>query len=343
MTAQAPHAASLIGQHIGKYRILASLGQRGVGQIYEVAHDFIGHRAQVKILPAQLADDPKHDQYASRFLDEARVVNLIDDPSVITVFDFGERSDRSIYILAELVQGDLLSTRLSALAQLNQRLPLDKVQHFIRQVAGAMARVHEKGILHRDLQPNNVVLVADTNVPTGERAKILDFGLAKFLDSPERRTTCGVVMGAPTYLSPEQCSGNDKIDAAADVYALGVMFYEMLASRPPFSGDMRAMLRAHVSQEPPPLRQAAPQVPAPIAALVHQMLAKAPAERPTMNDVVSRLSMADQAKESQSRHNWALSIGLLVAGLLLGATLGYALSPKTSGAKGQIVRSSLIG
>lgn len=143
----------IISQHVGKYRITREIGRGGYGVVYEVVQDSIGHRAAVKLLSAQLADDPRHRQYVDRFLDEARAVNLINHPGVLKIFDLGEMPDRTLYILMEYLDGQTLSARLNKLAQEGKRLPIAQVFRFGRQIAGALAQAHEKGIVHRGLSP----------------------------------------------------------------------------------------------------------------------------------------------------------------------------------------------
>lgn len=287
---QAPSMTSLLGQQIGNYRITRELGRGGMGVVYEAVHNAIGYRAAVKVLGAKIATDPKHKVYVSRFLDEARAVNLIQHPGVVRIFDMGETADGTLFILMEFLEGQTLHARILAGREgRGPRLSLLQSMRIIRQIAQAMAAAHDKSILHRDLKPDNVVLISDDEVPGKERVKILDFGLARFLDSPERRTTAGVALGTPTYMSPEQCMG-DELDGKSDVYTLGVILYELLADQVPFPGDeMGKVMRQHVDQEPRPVRERNPQISVEVAALVHLMLEKRREQRPDMRQVVQRI------------------------------------------------------
>ena len=286
---QAP-LTNLLGQQIGNYRITRELGRGGMGVVYEAIHNAIGYRAAVKVLGAKIATDPKHKVYVSRFLDEARAVNLIQHPGVVRIFDMGETADGTLFILMEFLEGQTLHARILAAREgRGPRLSLLQSMRVIRQIAQAMTAAHDKGILHRDLKPDNVVLIPDDEVPGKERVKILDFGLARFLDSPERRTTAGVALGTPTYMSPEQCMG-DELDGKSDVYTLGVILYELLADQVPFPGDeMGKVMRQHVDQEPRPVRERNPQISVDVAALVHLMLEKRRDQRPDMRQVVQRI------------------------------------------------------
>ena len=285
---QAP--SSLIGQQIGNYRITRELGRGGMGVVYEAIHGAIGYRAAVKVLGAKIATDPKHKVYVSRFLDEARAVNLIQHPGVVRIFDLGETADGTLFILMEFLEGQTLHARLLAAREgRGARLSLLQSMRVIRQIAQAMAAAHDKSILHRDLKPDNVVLIPDEEVAGKERVKILDFGLARFLDSPERRTTAGVALGTPTYMSPEQCMG-DELDGKSDVYTLGVILYELIADQVPFPGEeMGRVMRQHVDQQPRQVRELNPQISVEVAGLVHAMLEKRREQRPDMRQVAKRV------------------------------------------------------
>ena len=141
-----------------------------------------------------------------------------------------------------------------------------------------------------DLKPENIFIVPDPVAPLGERVKLLDFGIAKFLDGPVRKTTVGMILGTPLYMSPEQCEGSEDLDDKVDVYALGVMLYEMISGQLPFVADTAAaLMRQHMFKEAPPLAEKGLDLPEDLAALIHKMLAKRPAARPSMADITTRL------------------------------------------------------
>ena len=292
----APIKSNFVGTLIGRYRVTRAIGHGGIGAVYEAVQDAIGYRAAVKILGAQLATDPRQKQYVDRFLDEARAVNLINHPGVVRVFDFGETDDHIVYILMELLEGQTLSSRLADAQQgKSKRMSVLQVMRLVRQTAAAMAQAHEKAVIHRDLKPENIILVSDSDVPGGERVKILDFGLARFLDSPERRTTAGVALGTPMYMSPEQCYGGD-LDGKSDVYSLGAIAFEMLCGQPPFTDPKPARLMTkHVNEAPPQLKSLNPALPNEVTELVHQLLAKQAAQRPDMRSLMSRIDQLEQA------------------------------------------------
>jgi serine/threonine-protein kinase len=319
----APQKSTLIGQPIGRYRVTRQLGQGDTGDVYEVVQDSIGYRAVVKVLPAQLADDPNNQQFVSRFLDEARSVNFINHPGIVRIFDLGELTDHSLFIMMEYLDGQTLTERLRAAP--SGRLALSDALRITRQIAAVMMYVHAKGVLHRDLNPSNVILVADSEAPAGERIKLIDFGLAKFLDSPERRTTFGLALGTPTYMAPEQCLGIDKLEGRADVYSLGCILYEMLSGRTPFSGSPQAVMKGHVHTPPPPIRDLVPGLPDVVQKLVDDLLGKTIVQRPDMGQVEAciRKIEADLQKASTPGQPPARSgrSSMLLSGLAAGIML----------------------
>jgi serine/threonine-protein kinase len=277
---EARAGGSLIGALVGQYRVIEEIGRGGMGVVYRAVHEEIGRVAAVKVLAPDRARDPVH---ARRFLNEARAVSLVEHPGMVKIFDFGEAPSGVPYILMEYLPGELLRARLDRL----RSLPAAAALRFARQAAGALAAAHERGIVHRDLKPDNVMLVPDDEAPGGERVKLLDFGIARFADEAAQ-TTPGAVIGTAAYMAPEQCAGDDRLDGRADVYALGVVLYEMLAGAPPFRGDFASLLAMHLHREPPALAAARPDLPE-VARLVHRMLAKEPTLRPDMAGVIDAL------------------------------------------------------
>ncbi len=279
---------NLVDQRIGKYRVVRKLGEGGMGSVFEAVHVEIGQKAAVKLLKPELSSEPKHVQ---RFFDEAKLLSMVSNPGLIKIYDFDRTADGQVYIVMELLEGETLWSRFEKRQQTGtgEGMPVEDVARVVRQVASALAAVHQRGIIHRDLKPENIFVVKDSEAAGGERAKILDFGIAR-LEDPSgegRRTTAGVAIGTPTYMSPEQCEGSTGITDRVDVYSLGIMTFELLTGSPPFTSDsMAAVLRMHIVRNPPPLP---PSIPAPLATMVAQMLAKEPKERPSMAEVAQRL------------------------------------------------------
>jgi serine/threonine-protein kinase len=264
---------------VGQYRIVRRIGQGGMGVVYEAVHRAIGQRAAIKVLAA----GTRRANYFERFANEARAASAVAHPGLVKVFDFGKLSDGTPYILMEYLEGELLRTRMERL----KKLPLEMVVQIIRQIASALSAVHAGGIVHRDVKPENVIIVADDVSEAGERPKLLDFGVARVdSGSSSMLTDPGMVVGTPVYMSPEQCCGGT-VDWASDVYSLGVMACEMLCGKLPHAAQGPAVMQAHVDEEPRP--HLLEGVPEPIAALVFRMLAKQSWHRPTAAVVANDL------------------------------------------------------
>ena len=283
-------------QYIGPYRVVREIGRGGMGAVFEAVHPQIERRVGIKVLHPQYA---KNEQLVTRFFNEARAVNIVNHPSVVQISEFAQLPDGTAYIVMEYLEGESLGARMK---RSGGRLTLAESLRLCRQIAAALAAAHAKGIIHRDLKPDNVMIVSDPEAPGGERAKILDFGIAKLAAaaSPGQtagdpveavsQTRTGVMIGTPLYMAPEQCKGSGNIDDKADVYSLGVMLYRMLCGRPPFIGEgAGAVMAMHIYEPPPPIRDIEPSVPEDLANLVHRLLAKPPADRPPMLQVAQYL------------------------------------------------------
>lgn len=285
---------------VGSYRIVRKLGEGGMGAVYEAVHKQIGRRAAIKLLRPEHSSNQ---ELLARFFNEARAVNIVQHPSLVGIYEFGQTPDGAAYIVMEYLAGDSLRARLK---KVGGRLGSSCVL-IARQIATALAATHDKRIIHRDLKPDNVMLVPDPEVPGGERVKVLDFGIAKLSGDvgPEGvsiRTRTGAVLGTPRYMAPEQCRGNTPVEEHADVYALGVMLFEMVAGVPPFQSNAFGELVAlHMFAAPPPLRLFAPEAPEELLHLVHQMLAKSASERPSMAEVAQRLGQLEERPDAGFR------------------------------------------
>src|ERR1041385_6396596 len=188
------------GTQVGAYRVLHRIGAGGMGSVWLAEHTMLGRRAAIKVLHSTFSRDPA---IVTRFFNEARAATAIDDPGIVQIFDFGEHVDGSAYIVMELLEGETLEQRLSRLGRLGVRDAL----RIMRQIASSLGAAHQRGIVHRDLKPENIFIVRDPEVPGGERAKILDFGIAKLTGDSIVKTQTSSVMGTPIYMSPEQCRG----------------------------------------------------------------------------------------------------------------------------------------
>jgi eukaryotic-like serine/threonine-protein kinase len=242
----------VIGQTVGNYRITQLLGEGGMGAVYLAEHPGIGRKAAVKVLHPELT---RHTDMAARFFNEARAANAIHHPGIVEVFDFGTLPTGVSYIVMELLQGESLAGRLRK----GGPLPMAAALEYATQAAAALGAAHKEGIVHRDLKPDNLYLVPDPRNPGREMIKVLDFGIAKLAGNPDApgsvKTRTGTIMGTPVYMSPEQCRGTKEVDHRTDIYALGVILYEMLCGAPPFVSEGHGeLIHLHISAPPPPPR-----------------------------------------------------------------------------------------
>ncbi|HTV17956.1 MAG TPA: serine/threonine-protein kinase [Polyangiaceae bacterium] len=269
-----PGPSSLIGQTLGgRYRVTALLGSGGMGAVYQAEHTALKKTVAVKVLNQEMAS---HREAALRFEREAMVSARIVHPNVVSATDSGRLPDGSLYLVLEYVSGRSLRELIDA----ERRLPPPRALAIGAQIADALAAAHRADIVHRDLKPSNVMLLREEN--NSETVKVLDFGLARIAGQGQSQpgeplTRTGSVFGTPEYMSPEQARG-EIVDHRADLYALGVILYELLSGRQPFvAPELVAILIKHIQEPPPPLPA---DVPAPIASYVMSLLDKDPKNRP---------------------------------------------------------------
>ncbi len=266
--------ASLVNQTIGNYRVSRLLGEGGMGVVYLAQHPVIGRKVAIKLLHAVLARDA---DIVSRFFNEARAIHMIAHENIVEILDFGQTTDGQPYFIMEYLEGEALSDAVA-----RGPMPPPQVEAIGLQMCRALAAAHAKGIVHRDLKPHNVQLCSKADGAL--QVKILDFGVAKILASPDGaqsvKTRTGSLMGTPLYMSPEQCKGSGTLDHRTDIYSLGVMLFEMVAGRPPFTAEgVGELFAKHMLEEAPPLLHFAPSAPPYMAAAIMKSLAKDPAER----------------------------------------------------------------
>ena len=278
----------MLGEVVRGYRLVRLLGQGAMGVVYLGEHKNLGTKAAIKLIAPELSSKP---DLVNRFFDEARAAALVDHPGVVKVFDCDvDPASGRAFIVMEYLEGQSLRQRL----QEPPRLSVGEAARLTREIAAVLRKVHEIGIVHRDLKPDNVFLIAAGRSPSEAGVKILDFGVAKLGTSLNRQfagTLEGSLLGTPAYMSPEQCRGAVDLDAKTDVYALGCMLFEMIAGFPPFRGDgLGELMSAHLTMTPPSLSSLGLTVSADVEALIARSLAKAPADRPTVQDVATTLA-----------------------------------------------------
>jgi serine/threonine-protein kinase len=255
----------LVGTTIARYRLTRLLGKGGMGRVYLGVHPDIGSRVAIKVLSDDCADSP---ELVERFFAEARSVNLIRHENIINVLDLDRLPSGRPYIVMEYVDGRTLRD----VAQLGAA-PLGGIVHATIEVLLALEAAHAAGVIHRDLKPDNVMITASG------RTKVLDFGIAKLAAPGSVRTQTGAAIGTPPYMAPEQILGED-IDARTDVYAVGVMLFELATGRRPFEGvtDYQIM-EGHLRGPIPRARTLRTEIPASLEAVIDGALAKRPHDR----------------------------------------------------------------
>lgn len=255
-----PSKKTVLGE---RYALTDRIAIGGMGEVWKAKDQVLGRIVAVKILKEEYNGDPS---FLQRFRAEARHTALLNHPGVANVYDYGE-DDGSAYLVMELVPGEPLSNLIDR----DRRLPVDDVLNYIGQTARALAAAHAQGLVHRDIKPGNLMITPE------KRVKVTDFGIARVADQVPLTAT-GQVMGTAQYLAPEQATGQTAT-GSSDIYSLGIIGYECLAGKRPFTGDSQiAIALAQVNDPPPPLPK---DVPAGPRALILSMLAKDPADRPS--------------------------------------------------------------
>ena len=286
-----PGSEGTLTQTLGKYTLGALLGQGGMGAVYRSHHPLLNRPVAIKVMLANIAADPQAHQ---RFLREAQVVAVLSHPNIVNIFDV-DVQDGQPYIVMDFAPGGSLAARLQA-----GPIALDETLRLAIPLADALAYAHSQGLIHRDLKPANVLLRPDGS------PVLADFGLARPIigDSAAQITATGAVMGTLAYMAPEQFSGQPA-DARSDIYAFGVMLYEMLTGRVPFQGDSAQIMYGHLQQQPAPPRQLNPALPDAIERLILRLLAKNPDMRPQ--------SAAELAAELRALQSTGAAIGPTMA------------------------------
>jgi serine/threonine-protein kinase len=277
-----PTAGELIG---GKYRIVRLIGDGGMGTVYEARHEGLGTSVALKFLHEDLAERPG---LTERFLREAQVAATIQSPHVARVTDVDRGPDSVPYLVMELLQGESLQHLLDRELKLRPGLAVD----FALQIAAGLEAAHALGIVHRDLKPDNVFVTPGSGGPL---LKLIDFGIAKLLSGPEGRglTRTGVVLGTAEYMPPEQLFAASDVDGRTDVYALGVMLFEMLSGRRPADGDdAQEIVGKVLSGDVLSLATLEPSLPAPLVDLVR---------RATAGDRDARIPSASELRTELAR------------------------------------------
>jgi serine/threonine protein kinase len=295
-----PERDPLLNTRIGNYEIIARIGQGGMGNVYLGEHPIIRKKVAVKVLREDTSYRPEAVQ---RFWAEARMISQISHPNVVAVSDFGETPLGQFYFVMEYLDGKPLSAILKEEGVFSTARGI----HILAQVAKGLSGAHAKGVIHRDLKPDNILLIDKS--PEPELVKILDFGVAKLADlsserdemQPRVKTEWGTVLGTPAYMSPEQASG-EELDARNDLYSLGIIAYELFTGDVPFKADtLGKLIHKHVHEIPVPPRRKNPEIFKELEDVILRCLEKRPNRRPSSAAEVARIfdALAEEVGEGQ--------------------------------------------
>ena len=253
-----------IGDH---YELEGEIGRGGTAVVYRARDLRLNRPVAIKILPPELA----HDQaIRARFTREAQTSAQLSHAHIVPIYDVGERDGIAWFVMA-LVTGGSLASHLTR----EPRQPVDEVRRVLAEVADALAYAHLRGVIHRDIKPDNILLDRQTG-----RALVTDFGIAWAMEAGARLTATGIAVGTPTYMSPEQAVGERELDGRSDIYSTGVLGYQMLTGRVPFeAGNSMALLLKHVTERPRPIADLRPDVPRSLRETVERAMLKAPEDR----------------------------------------------------------------
>jgi len=304
-----------IGQAVSHYKILKSLGEGGMGKVYLAQDNLLNRRVAIKLLPTLLSYDK---QFRARFIREAQLASALDHPNICTIHEVGESTGR-YFIVMQYVEGKTLKQGIG-----NRPLSLDSLLSISLQVADALVAAHSQGIIHRDIKPSNIIITARGQV------KVLDFGLAKLIEgggagSESGMTQTGVMMGTPSYMSPEQARG-ERVDSRSDIFSFGVVLYEMATGREAFKRKSQAETMNAVINEPHrPAGELNKEVPAQLSVVIDKALAKEVTDRyQSIEELISELREVAQA------------MGVTGSGVPYIAPRRYSWSDRLSRAKGLI-------
>jgi len=250
-----------------QYQIECEIGRGGMSVVYRARDLRLNRAVAIKVLPPELAYDAA---VASRFTREAQMSAQLSHPHIVPIYDVGERDGLAYFVMALVSGGNLASV-----LEQHPLRPVDDVRRLLAEVADALGYAHLRGVVHRDVKADNILLDADSG-----RAMVTDFGIARAVEGATRLTLTGIAVGTPTYMSPEQALGERDVDGRSDIYSLGVLGYQMLTGRVPFTaGNQMALLLKHVSEAPRPIAEFRPEAPRALCEIIERAMMKAPEDR----------------------------------------------------------------
>lgn len=324
------------------YEIDAKLGAGAMGEVYAAHHMKLGKRVAIKVIGRRLSED---DAAIERFAMEARTLAKIQHPAIVAIEHIGDLPDGRAYFVMEFLRGESLFDRLQ-----RGRVPLPEALRILDQMARGLEAAHGEGVIHRDLKPENTFLVHLSGEPSA--VKLVDFGLSKLTadraadDQRAERTGSGVPIGTPMYMSPEQARGQG-VDHRTDIYALGIVAYELLLGQPPFpdAHSVAELFAAHLTETPPLPRSIWPEIPTPLDLALFAMLAKDPASRPTLEQIRSVLADASTStsekrvptefvglRAARHRRRYLAIAAIVILALIGGVTIGMTVGSRPNAA-----------
>ncbi len=338
----------LIGRTLaGRFKVLGRVGTGGMGTVYRAEQVGLGRPVALKILKKELGGDR---ETVARFHREAKAMSLIIHPNTVRVFDFGEDGDGHLYLAMELLEGELLT----AWIEREGTPPVDEAVDVVREILRSLAEAHSKGLIHRDLKPDNIYL-ARVEGHARPMVKVLDFGIAKAFRDDQKidqlETQAGTVFGTPRYMSPEQAQGK-VLDHRSDLYSVGVLLFHLLTGQPPFlDEDAVVVMAKHIRDVPPPVRRVVPDRPVPrsLEKALARALAKEPDDRfPSADAFEAALtrSLIDVETEIQRARPSVLSLGglprvpLAIGGAVVALALVAAVVIATGGLREDVAEAS---
>lgn len=255
---------SMTALKIGRYEIIEEIGRGGMATVFRAFDPFFQRDVALKVIPREFLHDPT---FRTRFQREAKTVALLEHPAIVPVYDVGEEDDQP-YLVMRYLPGGSLADRLK-----QGKLSFEETSRIISRLAPALDEAHKSGVIHRDLKPDNILFDQQHN------PYVTDFGIAKLNEERTNLTTGGLIIGTPSYMSPEQANG-EALDGRSDIYALGIIVFQMLTGRLPFEANTPlGIIMKHITQPVPPILEFRPDLPARCATIMDQALAKAPADR----------------------------------------------------------------
>ncbi|MGE5265364.1 MAG: serine/threonine-protein kinase, partial [Acidobacteriota bacterium] len=283
------------GEYIGPYRIIEPLGQGGMATVFKAYHAMLDRYVAIKALHPAFKEDPT---FLTRFEREARIVAKLDHPNIIPIYDFAEH-EGTPYLVMRYIEGETLKSLL-----VQQPMPLERVLEILRPVTDALSYAHSQGVLHRDIKPSNILLSNDGHI------YLTDFGLARTTQPGSSTLSRDMLIGTPQYISPEQAK-SESVDERSDIYSLGVVLFEMLTGRVPFSADTPySVIHDHIYSPLPMPSSINPKLSPEIERVVLKALAKDPDARyRDARDLLQALELASRIRPSKSGRSSVMKSG----------------------------------